>query len=76
MEINRRNLDSTEKEEDKKLWIMYCLLYTKGYIDPNKTYSEWKKEITHPTKKSKPVKDEDLNADGIKAIMDNLFPGG
>lgn len=53
---------------------MYCLMCSRGFID--KSYSDWKKEVLRPTSQGgKTGSDADLNDDGIKAIMDDLFPG-
>lgn len=72
-EANRRKTEEAEKEEDNKLWLMYCLLYQRGVID--KSYDEWKKEVLRPVPKGgKSGGDGNLNDDGIKAIMNDLFP--
>lgn len=73
-EANRRKKEEAEKEEDRQLWLMYCLLSSKGYID--KSYGDWKKEVLRPASQGgKTGGDADLNDDGIKAIMNDLFPG-
>lgn len=73
-EANRRKKEEDEKDEDNKLWLMYCLMGSRGFID--KSYSYWKKEVLRPASQGgKTGGDADLNDDGIKAIMNDLFPG-
>lgn len=72
-EANRRKKEEAEKEEDNKLWLMYCLMCQRGAID--KSYGEWKKEVLRPVPQgSRTGGDANLNDDGIKAIMNDLFP--
>lgn len=74
-EVNRRKKEEAEKEEDNKLWLMYCLMCSKGFID--KSYGDWKNEVMRPaTQGNKTGGDANLNDDGIKAIMNDLFPEG
>lgn len=73
-EAHRRKKEEAEKDEDNKLWLMYCLMGSRGFID--KSYSDWKKEVLRPVSQGgKTGSDANLNDDGIKAIMDDLFPG-
>lgn len=72
-EANRRKKEEAEKDEDNKLWLMYCLMGSRGFID--KSYGDWKKEALRPASTNKTGGDADLNDDGIKAIMNDLFPG-
>lgn len=74
-EANRRKTEEAEKEEDNKLWLMYCLMGSRGFIEPNKSYGDWKNEVLRPATVSKTGSDASLNDDGIKAIMNDLFPG-
>lgn len=75
-EANRRKKEEAEKDEDNKLWLMYCLMGSRGFIEPNKSYGDWKKEALRPTSQGgKTGGDADLNDEGIKAIMNDLFPG-
>ena len=71
-EENRRRIEEAEKEEDAKLWLMYCILNSRGLID--KSYADWKKEIIRPAAKGRNGGDANLTDDGIKAIMKDLFP--
>lgn len=67
-ETNRRKQEESEKAEDLKLWIMYCHSYS------NKTFGDWKNEVLRPASTNKTGSDASLNDDGIKAIMNDLFP--
>lgn len=71
-ESNRRKTEEAEKEEDRQLWLMYCLMCARGVID--KSYGDWKKEVLRPASTNKTGSDANLNDDGIKAIMNDLFP--
>lgn len=72
-ESNRRKTEENEKEEDRKLWLMYCILSGHGFVD--KSFSDWKNEVLRPvTPKNKTGSDADLSDEGIKAIMNDLFP--
>lgn len=74
-ESDRRKKEEAEKEEDNKLWFMYCLMASRGFIESNKSYGEWKNEVLRPaTQTGKTGSDANLNDDGIKAIMNDLFP--
>lgn len=72
-ESNRIKTEEYEKEEDRKLWLMYSVMSGHGFVD--KSYIDWKKEVLRPAAaKNKSGNDADLNDDGIKAIMNDLFP--
>lgn len=72
-ETNRRETKEAEKEEDRKLWLMYCIMAGQGFA--NQSFNDWKKEVLRPTAtKTENGGDADLNDDGIKAIMNDLFP--
>ncbi len=71
-EANRRNKEEAEKDEDSKLWLMYCLMVSRGLID--KSYGDWKKEALRPASTNKTGGDAGLTDDGIKTIINDLFP--
>lgn len=62
--------EKAERDNDWKLWMMYVHSYS------DMTFSEWKqkavKESTPNTRKAS--KDNELTDDGIKAIVNKLFP--
>lgn len=67
----RRRQEESRKDEDMKLWIMYCHSYS------SKTFGDWKKEVLRPAaSENKAGGDDSLDGDGIKAIMNDLFPEG
>ena len=69
----RRKTDESKKDEDSKLWLMYCIMSGQGFI--NKSYGDWKKEVLRPASpENKTGSDANLDDDGIKAIMNDLFP--
>jgi hypothetical protein len=73
-EKNRRTKEEAERDEDNKMWLMYCLMGSHGFIS-DKSFSDWKKEVLRPASaKNKTGSDADLNDDGIKAIYNDLFP--
>lgn len=72
-ETNRRKTEEAEEEEDRKLWLMYCVMTSQGFVD--QSYGDWKKEIMRPAaSKHNNGGDANLTDDGIKAIMNDLFP--
>mgnify|MGYP003550134298 FL=1 len=61
--------EEAEKDLDWKLWMMYINSMT------DKSYGEFKDSVLKNTSdKTRKTKDDDLNDDGIKTIMDKLFP--
>ena len=67
-EYDRRK-EAADKDFDWKLWMMYINSIT------DKSYGEWKDDVLKNTsEKTRKNKDDDLTDDGIKAIMDELFP--
>lgn len=71
-EYERRKEDA-EKDEDWKLWVMYCL-HIHSLAAENETFEEWKKRvIRNPTGNTKANQDAELTDDGINAILNNLF---
>ena len=65
-----RRKEEHEKDNDWKLWVMYVHSYS------DKTFGEWKSEVTKKAKTDtrKANKDYDLTDDGIKSIVNELFP--
>ena len=67
-EYERRKQEA-ERDEDWKLWMMYINSMT------DKSYGEWKESVLqNVSDKTRKTKDDDLTDDGIKTIMDKLFP--
>ena len=73
-ETYKRKKEAAEKEEDGKMWLMYCTLAGQGFV--RKSYDDWKKEVLRPVSQGKNGGDANLSDDGIKAIMNDLFPEG
>jgi hypothetical protein len=64
-----RRKEEAEKDFDWKLWMMYINSIT------DKSYGEWKDDVLKDTSdRTRKTKDDDLTDDGIKTIMDKLFP--
>lgn len=71
-EAERRKAD-IEKDDELKLWIMYCHLTTKGFTD--ESYRDWKARILGTDNNGKKIgKDADLTDEGIQAIIADIFP--
>ena len=67
-EAERRKAE-VDKDDELKLWIMYCHSYSE------ESYVDWKKRVLGVDNNGrKKTKDIDLDDDGIKAIYDGLFP--
>lgn len=65
----QRMQDEAEKEEEHKLWTMYI------HSMSDKSFIEWKKQIFKSVNNNKKTnRDEDLNENSIKSILDDLFP--
>lgn len=65
----QRMLDEAEKEEEHKLWTMYI------HSMSDKSFIEWKKAIFKSVNNNnKTNRDEELNENSIKSILDDLFP--
>ena len=65
----KRRKEEIDKDDDLKLWIMYCHSYS------DKSYRDWKNEILGIRENGKKkTKDADLTDEGVKAILDDLFP--
>lgn len=68
-EAERRKAEA-DRDDELKLWIMYCHSYSED------SYLDWKKRVLGVDSKGrKKSRDADLDDDGIKAIFDGLFPG-
>lgn len=64
-----RRKEEAEKDYDWKLWMMYINSMT------DMTYGEWKESVQkNASEKTRKNKDDDLTDDGIKSIVDKLFP--
>ena len=64
---NQRKQDETEKEENWKLWTMYI------HSMSDLSFIEWKKQILKSAN-NKTNRDEELDTNNIKNILDDLFP--
>ena len=64
-----RKKEEAEREEDNKLWTAFLLSRS------TLTFSEWKKEaFKNGNSTTAKGGDESLDDEGIKAIINNLFP--
>lgn len=68
-EYERRKAEF-EKDEERKLWIMYAHSYSE------KSFNEWKSEVIKNAKTNtqKTNKDDELTDDDIQSIVNGLFP--
>lgn len=67
-EYNRKK-EEAEKDEDNKLWLAF--VFSRSEL----TFSEWKKNATKRGNSTTAKRgDENLDDEGIKAIINNLFP--
>lgn len=68
-EYERRKADA-EKDNDWKLWTMFI------HSDYDKSFNEWKEAVLKNTENKKRTtnRDNDLTEDGIKSIVNRLFP--
>lgn len=62
--------EKAERDDDWKLWLMYVHSYSEM------TFSEWKQNAIKESKTNthRAKKDDELTDDGIKAIVNKLFP--
>ena len=67
-EYNRKK-EEAERDEDNKLWTAYVFSHS------DQTFVEWKKEVCK-TGEANTTRggDENLDNEGIKAIISDLFP--
>ena len=68
-----RKKQAAERDEDMKLWMMFvqaCM-----HSERNETFAEWKKRVLRQGgNDQKASRDTDLDDNGIKAIIADLFP--
>ena len=68
-----RKKQAAERDEDFKLWMMFvqaCI-----HSELNETFSEWKKRVLRQgSNDQKASRDTDLDDNGIRAIIADLFP--
>lgn len=62
-----RKKEQAEKDEDLKLWLMYV------HSTVEESFNDWKKRVLKSTDNKKANRDHDLDDEGIKAIIDDLF---
>lgn len=66
----QRKKEQAEKEDDQKLWQMYI----HSYAYTEETFLVWKKRVLRTgDDKKKTNRDDDLDDDSIKKIIDDLF---
>lgn len=64
----QRKKEQAEKEDDLKLWQMYVHSYSE------ESFIDWKKRVLkNGDNKKKANRDDDLNDESIKKIIDDLF---
>lgn len=65
-----KRTEKAERDNDWKLWLMYVHSYSEM------TFSEWKQNAIKESKTNthRAKKDDELTDDGIKAIVNKLFP--
>lgn len=67
-----RQKEQAEKDDDLKLWMMYVQLCMHQQVEDS--FGEWKKKLLTDSGKQTAGKDVDLDNNGIKAILADLFP--
>lgn len=66
---HKRMKDEAEKDNELKLWMMYVHSYS------NESFVDWKKRCCSTAKPNQQTgTDADLDDNGIKAIIEDLFP--
>lgn len=66
---NERIRKEAEKDEEWKLWTLFL------HSSSDESFADWKKKVLKKTdQKQKRGRDEQLTDDGIKAIINKLFP--
>ena len=66
---NERIRKEAEKNEDWKLWTLFL------HSSSGESFNDWKEKVLKTVeKKKKRCADENLTDDGIKAIINDLFP--
>ena len=67
-EYERKKAEA-EKDDNWKLWVMYCHSFS------DKSFNDWKRDaLKTASDKRKANKDDDLTADGIQGIVNKFFP--
>ena len=66
---HKRMVDEAQKEEDQKLWW----LFVHSYSYTEESFDAWKQRVCRKSD-SKKTTDADLDDDGIKSIIEDLFP--
>jgi len=70
---NDRRKEQAERDEDKKLWMMF--VQTIMHSDTPETFAEWKKRVLRQSSgNQKASRDTDLDDESIRAIITDLFP--
>lgn len=72
---NKRKKEELEKENEDKLWMLYCHSYSE------KSFNEWKNTVmsrsgSSTNDKSEHTSDADMTESEIIGIIDNLFSKG
>lgn len=63
---NERIMREAEKDEEWKLWTLFL------HSSSGESFAEWKKKVLKKTEKKR-SRDEDLDDDGINAIINKVF---
>lgn len=70
LEMERRK-EEAELEKHKELWAAYIHSYS------NESFVDWKARVLKPTGTTKGTnRDDELDINGAKAIINDLFPSG
>lgn len=67
---HKRMVDEATKEDERKLWS----LYVHSYAYSEESFDAWKKRVCGTADSTKKTTDADLDDNGIKAIIEDLFP--
>ena len=72
---NKRKQEEAEKENEDKLWMMYCHSFSE------KSFTDWKRDVVYSTgtvtnDKKQYTSDADMTESEIIGIIDNLFSKG
>jgi len=68
---NERRKEEAELEQHKELWAAYIHSYSK------ESFTDWKARVLKPTSTTKGAsRDDELDIDSARAIIDELFPSG
>lgn len=69
---HERKKAEAEQNEDWKLWVMYTQLMANGLTD--ESFNDWKRRVCQPTTSTRRARDEDLDSNGMRSIVNKLFP--